>query len=124
MPNVAAFLADSAKVAGRSDDLPMKPDTCGHATREAKTKTFITHISEKAIGTDFLLMKRGKTTNTVTTKMQNTHEHLSPLSMMIPFLVHAGLQYTFATSCARQHGSKYCHQDDVEEERFVSAAHG
>jgi hypothetical protein len=62
MPNVADFLANSAKVFGRGDALPMKPDTSGHATREAKTTRLILHIFDKAIDTDFLLMKRGAAT--------------------------------------------------------------
>jgi hypothetical protein len=40
IPNVAALLADSANVIGRGDRaLPMKPNTCGHATKEEKTTT-------------------------------------------------------------------------------------
>lgn len=61
MPNVAAFLADSAKVVGRGDALPMKPDTCGYATMEKKKAKFILRIFDKAIDTD-LLTKRGATT--------------------------------------------------------------
>lgn len=47
IPNVAALLADSANVIGGGDRaLPMKPNTCGHATKEAKTTT-LTRIFDK-----------------------------------------------------------------------------